>query len=199
MEGKATMSVARTNDRYANDPVFFSDLLKNTREVVDPYGVTRMGKIKLLKFSNGAVGEMILYDEGSIEVRHVKGADFYLEDILATFLNDRDVAKMAKLYYQLGRKNPYSIRTRVGKSGCVDAYLNSVDPRTKMVTGLHAHLWMSCNQKISYVPAMYIGDFAELIWAIFETGQLSSHGTPAKYIKPYFADEIKTRVTALWI
>lgn len=132
-----------------------------------------------------------------IEVGILHGCNPDVVDLLAFVVADKDVALLIKNYFQKGRKRAYSIRHSFGQSGREDIYINFPDKTGLIVDDKHL-LHVSCFGKVSGIKKMYIGDFWEMLMESIENSDsfISQYrNTTAKYVKPYFAENIKTKVS----
>lgn len=121
-----------------------------------------------------------------IEVQMLSGCDPLACDLINFIVNDKDVRLLILAYQQIGRVKPYAINVSQGMSGREDIYINFYDRYGLEVEGKHL-MHITCAGKMNEIKKMYIGDFAEAIYAYDFC--LKKKKTTAKYIKPYFAPE----------
>lgn len=135
-------------------------------------------------------------DTLEIECHTVSGGDPNFWDLINFIMADKDIRLMVKIYQQKGRTLPYYMRVREGMSGCVDVWINFVDPKTGLQTEGKYLGGYSCFEKTAGIRRLYIGDFVEMI-AELGYARFDHHETSAKYEKPYFASEFGTAVSKL--
>lgn len=117
-----------------------------------------------------------------IEVEIFSGCNPLASDLIKFIIMDKDIRFMIRQYQQIGRKKPYAINISSGMSGREDIYINFYDKYGLEIYGKHL-LHVSCAGKIDWIKRMYVGDFAEAVYA-YGIGEK----TTARYIKPYFAE-----------
>lgn len=117
-----------------------------------------------------------------IEVEMFSGCNPLASDLFNFIIKDKDVRLLIRQYQQSGRKIPYAINISSGMSGREDVYINFYDKYGLEICGKHL-LHISCAGKTGGIKRMYIGDFAEAVYA-YGIGEK----TTARYIKPYFAE-----------
>ncbi len=128
-----------------------------------------------------------------IEVEMFTGCNPVANDLFNFVLNDKDVRFFIKKYYQIGRVKPYRINISNGMSGRQDVYINYYDRYGLEIDGKHL-LHISCAGKISGIKRMYIGDFAEMMYAL----DIKGDNTSGRYTKPYFSNDICNSVHKLY-
>lgn len=116
-----------------------------------------------------------------IEVKLFSGSDPNASDLMKFVINDKDVKLMLRKYYQKGRKDRYAVNISRGMSGREDVYINYYDEYGLQIRGKHL-FHISCFEKLGYVKKMYIGDFAEGVYA-YRPRDIKTTG---RYVKPYF-------------
>ena len=142
-------------------------------------------------------GVLRIYPEtAELEVCINEGCDPYAGDIVNFVLGDKDVRTLIHMYQQKGRVKPYAMRFSTGISGREDYFINFPDSAGLIVSGKHL-LHISCYGKVAGVRKMYIGDFVELVAKFYENSSFCSDFTTGKYVKPYFAEDVKTEVTKI--
>lgn len=99
-----------------------------------------------------------------IEVQMLSGCDPLACDLINFIVNDKDVRLLILAYQQIGRIKPYAIRISQGMSGREDIYINFYDKYGLEVGGKHL-LHITCAGKMNEIKKMYIGDFAEAVYA----------------------------------
>ena len=164
--------------------------------LVKPFEIN--GEESFMEPTRRTKGVLRIYpDSEEIEVGILHGCDPNVVDLLAFVVADKDVTLLIKNYFQKGRKRAYSIRHSFGQSGREDIYINFPDKTGLIVDGKHL-LHVSCFGKVSGIKKMYIGDFWEMLMESIENPNsfISRYrNTTAKYVKPYFAENIKTKVS----
>ena len=144
-------------------------------------------------------GALVVYPETmEISVSIFKGMQPYFADIINFMLQDKDVRLLIHQYQQKGRKKPFSMRYSKGVSGREDIFINFIDEETKLVVDGKHLLHISCFGKISGIQRMYIGDFVEMVSAIWQHSNFDTDcGTSCRYVKPYFACDASVEVSKI--
>lgn len=164
--------------------------------LVKPFEIN--GEESFMEPTRRTKGALRIYpDSEEIEVGILHGCDPNVVDLLAFVVADKDVTLLIKNYFQKGRKRAYSIRHSFGQSGREDIYINFPDKTGLIVDGKHL-LHVSCFGKAHEIKKIYVGDFWEMLMESTENSDsfISQYGnTTAKYVKPYFAENIKAGVS----
>lgn len=136
------------------------------------------------KLSKGVL--RIFPETMEIEVQMLCGCDPLACDLINFVTNDKDVRLLILAYQQIGRIKPYAINVSQGMSGREDIFINFYDKYGLEVGGKHL-MHITCANKMDGIKKMYIGDFAEAVYAYGFC--LGKNKTTGRYIKPYFAPE----------
>lgn len=105
---------------------------------------------------------------GKISFEKICGPDPQFQSFVDIILNDFDILADIRKYIEYKRLDSFTVKTRKGMSGCIDAKLITFSNKFSVPTSkgfVRAELHISCWNKINLeaIQNMWIGDLVELL------------------------------------